>query len=57
MTTSRIATGRRALLTPANALTIGRLAFTPVFVALIVTQGASWLTAWRGCVRRLLRRL
>lgn len=40
--------GPSALLTPANALTIARLAVTPVFVALIVTRGASWLTAAVG---------
>jgi len=40
--------GPSALATPANALTIARLAVTPVFVALIVTRGASWLTAAVG---------
>ena len=40
--------GPTALLTPANALTIARLALTPVFVALIVTEGASWVTAGVG---------
>jgi CDP-diacylglycerol--glycerol-3-phosphate 3-phosphatidyltransferase len=42
--------GPSALLTPANALTIGRLLITPVFVALIVTTGASWTTAGVGAV-------
>ena len=37
--------GPTALLTPANGLTIGRLLLTPVFIALIVTRGATWLTA------------
>lgn len=40
--------GPSAIVTPANALTIARLAVTPVFVALIVTRGASWLTATVG---------
>lgn len=42
--------GPSALLTPANALTIGRLLLTPVFIALIVTKGASWSTASVGAV-------
>lgn len=42
--------GPTALLTPANGLTIGRLLITPVFIALIVTKGASWLTAGVGAV-------
>ena len=40
--------GPSALVTPANALTIARLMVTPFFVALIVTRGASWLTAGVG---------
>lgn len=40
--------GPSALITPANALTIARLVVTPFFVALIVTKGASWLTAGVG---------
>lgn len=40
--------GPSALVTPANVLTIARLAVTPFFVALIVTKGASWLTAGVG---------
>ncbi len=40
--------GPSALATPANALTIARLAGTPVFVALIVNRGASWLTCAVG---------
>ncbi|HEY5246374.1 MAG TPA: CDP-alcohol phosphatidyltransferase family protein [Acidimicrobiales bacterium] len=40
--------GPSALATPANALTMARLLATPVFVGLIVTQGATWLTAVVG---------
>jgi CDP-diacylglycerol---glycerol-3-phosphate 3-phosphatidyltransferase len=40
--------GPTALLTPANVMTIGRLVMTPVFVYLIVTQGATWLSAGVG---------
>ncbi|HLK46236.1 MAG TPA: CDP-alcohol phosphatidyltransferase family protein [Acidimicrobiales bacterium] len=40
--------GPTALATPANALTIARLAVTPVFVALILLRGASWLTSIVG---------
>ncbi len=42
--------GPSALVTPANAITVGRLVFAPVFVVLIVAQGASWLTAGVGAV-------
>ena len=42
--------GPSALATPANALTVGRLLATPLFVALIVVQGATWLTAGVGAV-------
>lgn len=42
--------GPSALLTPANVLTLGRLAITPVFVALIVVRPASWLTASVGAI-------
>lgn len=42
--------GPSALLTPANALTVGRMLLTPVFIALIVTKGASWSTAGVGAV-------
>ena len=42
--------GPTALVTPANGITILRLALTPVFVALIVTRGASWLTSLVGAV-------
>jgi CDP-diacylglycerol--glycerol-3-phosphate 3-phosphatidyltransferase len=41
--------GPSALATPANALTLARLAATPIFVALIVVKGASWLTVVVGC--------
>jgi CDP-diacylglycerol--glycerol-3-phosphate 3-phosphatidyltransferase len=40
--------GPSALATPANALTIARLLATPVFVGLIVTQGATWTTVVVG---------
>src|SRR6185437_14981447 len=40
--------GPTALATPANALTAARLLATPVFVGLIVTQGATWLTVVVG---------
>ena len=42
--------GPSALATPANALTMARLLATPVFVALIVQQGATWTTAGVGAV-------
>lgn len=35
--------GPSALATPANAITVARLLATPVFVGLILTQGATWL--------------
>ena len=40
--------GPSALATPANALTVARLLATPVFVGLIVSQGATWLTVAVG---------
>jgi CDP-diacylglycerol---glycerol-3-phosphate 3-phosphatidyltransferase len=40
--------GPSALATPANALTLARLLATPFFVALIVAQGATWLTVVVG---------
>ncbi len=40
--------GPSALATPANALTVARLLATPVFVGLIVTRGATWLTVAVG---------
>jgi CDP-diacylglycerol---glycerol-3-phosphate 3-phosphatidyltransferase len=42
--------GPTALLTPANGLTILRLVLMPFFVALIVSRGATWLTAAVGAV-------
>lgn len=42
--------GPSALATPANAITVGRLLLTPVFVALIVVQGATWWTVFVGAV-------
>lgn len=46
--TARPSFGPSALATPANALTMGRLLATPIFVALIVTRGASWWTVAVG---------
>jgi CDP-diacylglycerol--glycerol-3-phosphate 3-phosphatidyltransferase len=40
--------GPSALATPANALTVLRLLATPLFVVLIVQQGASWTTVAVG---------
>jgi CDP-diacylglycerol---glycerol-3-phosphate 3-phosphatidyltransferase len=40
--------GPSALATPANALTVFRLLATPVFIALIVHEGASWWTVAFG---------
>jgi len=40
--------GPSALATPANALTIGRLLATPVFIALAANRGASWWTVAVG---------
>jgi len=40
--------GPSALATPANALTVARLLVTPVFVAMIVVQGATWATCLVG---------
>ncbi len=42
--------GPTALATPANALTVARLLATPVFVAMIVVQGATWWTVVVGVV-------
>lgn len=42
--------GPSALATPANALTLARLLATPVFIALIVHEGASWWTVAFGVV-------
>jgi CDP-diacylglycerol---glycerol-3-phosphate 3-phosphatidyltransferase len=40
--------GPSALATPANALTVGRLLATPVFVAFIAIRGANWWTVVVG---------
>lgn len=40
--------GPSALATPANAVTVARLLATPVFVALIVVEGPTWLTVVVG---------
>lgn len=42
--------GPSALATPANALTLARVAATPVFIYLICSQGATWLCASVGFV-------
>jgi CDP-diacylglycerol--glycerol-3-phosphate 3-phosphatidyltransferase len=42
--------GPSALATPANALTVGRILATPVFVAFIALRGASWWTVVVGAV-------
>lgn len=34
------------VMTPANAITVARIAVTPVLVALIVRENPSWLTFW-----------
>jgi CDP-diacylglycerol--glycerol-3-phosphate 3-phosphatidyltransferase len=47
-TAGRHTFGPSALATPANALTLARLLATPVFVALIVVEGANWLTVAVG---------
>jgi len=40
--------GETAILTPANAITVGRLLLTPVFIWMIVHWGATWATAGVG---------
>ena len=42
--------GHSALATPANAITISRLLLTPLFIWLVVSQGANWLSAAVGAV-------
>lgn len=42
--------GASALATPANAITISRLLLTPVFILLVLRQGASWPSATVGAV-------
>lgn len=42
--------GPSALATPANALTAARVLATPLFVALIIAQGATWWTVAVGVV-------
>ena len=36
------------VMTPANALTIARIAASPVLIALILVQNPSWVTFWLG---------
>lgn len=40
--------GPSALATPANAISAGRILAAPVFVSLIMTEGASWVTVAVG---------
>jgi CDP-diacylglycerol--glycerol-3-phosphate 3-phosphatidyltransferase len=42
--------GDTAIATPANAITVGRLVLTPVFLWMIVHWGATWATAGVGAV-------
>lgn len=42
--------GETALLTPANLLTAFRLFITPVFIWLIVSTGASWISTVVGFI-------
>lgn len=42
--------GPSALLTPANAITIGRLLLTPVWLAVVVARGPSWPSFLLGFV-------
>ncbi len=42
--------GETAIMTPANAITVGRLLLTPYFIYLFVTAGATWLTAVVGAI-------
>lgn len=48
MTTEEKSFGETAILTPANAITVGRLLLTPVFIWMVVHWGASWPTAGLG---------
>ena len=48
MTERTFTYGETALLTPANILTLIRLVVTPVFIWLIVSQGATWTTTAVG---------
>jgi CDP-diacylglycerol--glycerol-3-phosphate 3-phosphatidyltransferase len=42
--------GETAILTPANAITVGRLLLTPVFIWMVVHWGAVWPTAGIGAL-------
>ena len=42
--------GETAIMTPANAITVGRLLLTPYFIYLFITEGATWLTAVIGAI-------
>lgn len=50
MTTEPRTFGETAIATPANAITIGRLILTPVFIWMVIHWGASWATAGVGAV-------
>ena len=50
MTTEPRTFGETAIATPANAITIGRLVLTPVFIWMVVHWGATWATAGVGAV-------
>lgn len=42
--------GPSALLTPANAITVGRLLLTPFFIYLFIHDGSTWATAGVGAL-------
>jgi CDP-diacylglycerol--glycerol-3-phosphate 3-phosphatidyltransferase len=48
MTTKQTTYGPTAIMTPANAITVGRLLLTPYFIYLFIHEGATWLTAVVG---------
>ena len=48
VSTSSSSFGPSALLTPANAITIARLALTPVWLVIVVAQGPSWTSFAMG---------
>jgi len=49
-TTQQKSFGPTAIATPANAITIGRLVLTPLFIWMVVHWGATWATAGVGAV-------
>jgi CDP-diacylglycerol--glycerol-3-phosphate 3-phosphatidyltransferase len=51
MTTTKQPTyGETAIVTPANAITVGRLLLTPYFIYLFINEGSTWLTALIGAI-------